>query len=608
MFADLQYVQSLEKKIDELEYDKADFSNIYDLLLQECVSKDVMCSYLHSLSDLDAHTELQCLYLHKIKECECLAEKLNNQTETICKEVYNELLRSFAKLEQHSISLEIALQQCQEQMKNDTLKKLIEKMKGKSVDTKFDKPSIVRQPNALKIPKPSVLGKLTPFSDSLERNNFTKKKTTQTRASQLPLTSRNTNPRVSTSTGVTHKTSVSRPQLKSTQMKDKGMQNNSQVKFKKTEVEDHHRISSVSNKTKSVTACNDNLKSRTSNVNVVCVTCGKYVFNSNHDACVSKFINEIILERSFGSILGYWYLVQGNTPSRGFNTIEGHNHNLFVVGINLVMRNLSKKRSSIKTKTVPSSKGRLNLLHIDLCGPMWIERINGKKYILVIVHDYSRYTWTHYLRTKDETPEVLKDFLKMIQRNLQAQVITVRTDRVKVLSKTSDYDNFGHVPQLQMTFDHNSLSLVIQDHNNEPSSSKLVPNVSLPADKTGSSQQELDFLFSPLFEEYITTGNQSVSKSSSLIDNSNQQVTQPATPIQPTTEPTTPTTNVNAEENNIEFKQKFNPKMHKLTNMNFTTSLVHRTTEPKNIKDAIADSAWIEAIQDELHQFDKLQV
>ncbi|GJR61892.1 retrovirus-related pol polyprotein from transposon TNT 1-94 [Tanacetum coccineum] len=87
------------------------------------------------------------------------------------------------------------------------------------------------------------------------------------------------------------------------------------------------------------------------------------------------------------------------------------------------------KRSSFKSKAVPSSKGRLNLLHMDLCGPMRVASINGKKYILVIVDDYSRYTWTLFLRSKDETPEVLKDFLTMIQRNLQAQVINVRTDR-----------------------------------------------------------------------------------------------------------------------------------------------------------------------------------
>ncbi|GJZ04861.1 hypothetical protein Tco_0538136 [Tanacetum coccineum] len=76
-------------------------------------------------------------------------------------------------------------------------------------------------------------------------------------------------------------------------MKDKVMQNNSQVKVKKTKVEDHHRISSISNKTKSVTTCNDSLKSKTSNVNDVCATCEKCVFNSNHDACVSKFLNDV---------------------------------------------------------------------------------------------------------------------------------------------------------------------------------------------------------------------------------------------------------------------------------------------------------------------------
>nr|GEU96055.1 hypothetical protein [Tanacetum cinerariifolium] len=75
--------------------------------------------------------------------------------------------------------------------------------------------------------------------------------------------------------GVIHRTNVSIPSLKSTQIKDKVVPNNSQMKFKKTEVEEHLKISNNSNKTKSVTACNDRLKSRTSNVNVVCATCGK---------------------------------------------------------------------------------------------------------------------------------------------------------------------------------------------------------------------------------------------------------------------------------------------------------------------------------------------
>ncbi|GKA16624.1 hypothetical protein Tco_0696461 [Tanacetum coccineum] len=89
MHEDYEYVKSLEQEVDELESEKADFSNIYDLLLEECVSKDVTCSYLHSLSDLNAHTELQCLYLHKVKECECLAIKLSKQTESVNKEWVN---------------------------------------------------------------------------------------------------------------------------------------------------------------------------------------------------------------------------------------------------------------------------------------------------------------------------------------------------------------------------------------------------------------------------------------------------------------------------------------------------------------------------------------
>ncbi|GJS92920.1 hypothetical protein Tco_0799888 [Tanacetum coccineum] len=54
-----------------------------------------------------------------------------------------------------------------------------------------------------------------------------------------------------------------------------------------------------------------------------------------------------------------------------------------------LMKECKAKRSSFKTKNVPSSKGRLNLLHTDLCGPMRIESINGKKYIMVIEDDYS---------------------------------------------------------------------------------------------------------------------------------------------------------------------------------------------------------------------------
>nr|GFB27169.1 retrovirus-related Pol polyprotein from transposon TNT 1-94 [Tanacetum cinerariifolium] len=86
------------------------------------------------------------------------------------------------------------------------------------------------------------------------------------------------------------------------------------------------------------------------------------------------------------------------------------------------------KRASHIPKPVPNSRQRLHLLHMDLCGPMRIASINGKRYILVIVDDYSRYTWVHFLRSKDEAPTVIITFLKRITVLLQSPVIIIRTD------------------------------------------------------------------------------------------------------------------------------------------------------------------------------------
>nr|GEW18480.1 retrovirus-related Pol polyprotein from transposon TNT 1-94 [Tanacetum cinerariifolium] len=95
------------------------------------------------------------------------------------------------------------------------------------------------------------------------------------------------------------------------------------------------------------------------------------------------------------------------------------------------------KQKSFHTKITPSSKRRLQLLHMDLCGPMRVASINGERYVLVIIDDYSRYTWTHFLRSKDETPKVLIDFLRLVQRGLHAQVRIVQTDKgTEFLNKT----------------------------------------------------------------------------------------------------------------------------------------------------------------------------
>nr|GEV96048.1 retrovirus-related Pol polyprotein from transposon TNT 1-94 [Tanacetum cinerariifolium] len=74
------------------------------------------------------------------------------------------------------------------------------------------------------------------------------------------------------------------------------------------------------------------------------------------------------------------------------------------------------KKHTHKPKAENTNLEVLNTLHMDLCGLMRVQTINGKKYILVIVDDYSRFTWVKFLRSKDETPDVVIKFITQIQK------------------------------------------------------------------------------------------------------------------------------------------------------------------------------------------------
>nr|GEV26659.1 hypothetical protein [Tanacetum cinerariifolium] len=142
-------------------------------------------------------------------------------------------------------------------------------------------------------------------------------------------------------------------------MKDKVVPNNSQVKLKKNQVEDHPRIPSISNKNKSITACDDSLNTRTSNDNAVCATCEKCLVDYDHFACFTKMLNDVNARtkkpnavlistrktkghahksvatphnQKFAPILDYGDLVQGNIMINRVYYVEGLNHNLFSVG------------------------------------------------------------------------------------------------------------------------------------------------------------------------------------------------------------------------------------------------------------------------------------
>ncbi|GJV38252.1 retrovirus-related pol polyprotein from transposon TNT 1-94 [Tanacetum coccineum] len=86
------------------------------------------------------------------------------------------------------------------------------------------------------------------------------------------------------------------------------------------------------------------------------------------------------------------------------------------------------KKSTHKPKMINTIMEVLHTLHMDLCYPLRVQIINGKKYILVIVDDFSRFTWVKFLRSKDETPAFVINLLKQLQVGLNKTVRFVRTD------------------------------------------------------------------------------------------------------------------------------------------------------------------------------------
>ncbi|GJU42702.1 retrovirus-related pol polyprotein from transposon TNT 1-94 [Tanacetum coccineum] len=86
------------------------------------------------------------------------------------------------------------------------------------------------------------------------------------------------------------------------------------------------------------------------------------------------------------------------------------------------------KKQSHKPKSEDTNQEKLYLLHMDLCGPMRAASVNGKKYILIILDDYSRFTWVKFLASNDEAPDFIIKFSKMIQIRLNATVRNIRTN------------------------------------------------------------------------------------------------------------------------------------------------------------------------------------
>ncbi|GKA20702.1 retrovirus-related pol polyprotein from transposon TNT 1-94 [Tanacetum coccineum] len=221
----------------------------------------------------------------------------------------------------------------------------------------------------------------------------------------------------------------------------------------KNKVEDHSRkVKSSLNKMNSISESVNSALVKHSVRNVkfesICAMCNRCLFDANHDICIIDYVNDVNVRlkskskrnkmrkvwKPTGKVLseiGYSWKATGSSSksniveSKTSNTKEPTQSGGSTVS-DVPSSSLINCRSSLRSSNTKVSEGSLVLW---LCSwPMRVQSINGRKYILVIVDDFSWFTWVKFLRSKDEVPEFVIKFLKMSQFRLNATIRNSGTD------------------------------------------------------------------------------------------------------------------------------------------------------------------------------------
>nr|GEU72133.1 retrotransposon protein, putative, unclassified [Tanacetum cinerariifolium] len=373
------------------------------------------------------------------------------------------------------------------------------------------------------------------------------------------------------------------------------------------------------------------------NYEPICATCKKSMFDGVHDMCLLDFVNNVVqivlwyldsgcskhitgncsqlvnfVSKFLGTvrfkndhiarIMGYGDYQLGNVTISRVYYVEGLGHNLFSVGqfcdadLEVTFRKNTcfirkSKKSSHQPKAEDTNQEKLYLLHMDLCSPMRVVSINEKMYILVIVDDYLRFTWVRFLRSKDEAPEAIIKCIKNIQVHLNAIVRNVRTDNVtEFVNRTirKFYENAGishqtsvaRTPQQNGVVERQNRTLVevartisgpwLQCMTPVTSSSGLVLNPILQQPCILPNRDDWDCLFQPMFDEYFNPPTIAISPI--LVAPAPRAVDLADYPVSMSIEQDAP------------------------------------LTKPKNFKQAMTEPLWINAMQEEIHKFERLQV
>ncbi|GJT79011.1 retrovirus-related pol polyprotein from transposon TNT 1-94 [Tanacetum coccineum] len=97
---------------------------------------------------------------------------------------------------------------------------------------------------------------------------------------------------------------------------------------------------------------------------------------------------------------------------------------------------------SHKAKNIVSTTRCLELIHMDLFGPSAVWSYGGNRYTLVIVDDYSKYTWTRFLKDKTEAFDQFKIFSRKIQNQLGCSILSIRTDHRREFDNDVQFGDF----------------------------------------------------------------------------------------------------------------------------------------------------------------------
>nr|GEZ90379.1 retrovirus-related Pol polyprotein from transposon TNT 1-94 [Tanacetum cinerariifolium] len=256
-----------------------------------------------------------------------------------------------------------------------------------------------------------------------------------------------------------------------------------------------------------------------------------------------------------------------------------------------------------------ASNNPLYLLHMDLYGPMRIQSINGKQFVLVVVDDYSRYTWVFFLHSKDEASEVIISFIKKTQVNLQLQVQCVQTDngtefKNKTLAKFFDEDVGKPKAKEDIR--------VFVGYLNESATFRIYNKRTL-SQVDEASKKDLDDLFQQFYDEYFDSSKIMKSSTTNVETSINEEV------FHEFHDPS----NVHTYYQPYPHEKKWikdhplykiigDPKSSVRTRGQLANSCLFScllsSIKPANVAQALRDADWVCAMQEELDQFPRLKV